>query len=109
MALPKPLEESPLTSLVSSRRAPENNDSSALKPVHSYSDVVRVSSPVKDPKVEQESTLALNTATNINVRDQGDTALEKMAENITFRTANENSGITSESDDGDDRPWITVG
>ncbi|KAG2158627.1 uncharacterized protein EDB93DRAFT_1100283 [Suillus bovinus] len=72
-------------------------------------DVVHASSPVKDPKVEQESTLALNTATNINVWDQGDTVLEKMAENITFHTANENSGITSESDDGDDRPWITVG
>lgn len=53
-----PPEGSPLTSLANSSRVIKN--SSVLESVCSYGDMVRVSSPFRDVKVEQENIVALD-------------------------------------------------
>lgn len=95
MARPNPPEGSPLTSLANSPRVIKN--SSALESVCSYGDMVRASNPFRDVKVGQENIVALDAV----IQDNANTLAEKVLENVTFHTANENSGITRNSGDGD--------
>ncbi|KAG1791608.1 uncharacterized protein HD556DRAFT_1437292 [Suillus plorans] len=97
--------ESPLTSVEGSP-VTEAESPSALRPIRSYSDVVRVSSPASDQRVEQESVVNLS---GINIANANESTLaEGTTDHVTFRTANEDSESLEESNDGDDRPWITV-
>lgn len=57
VARPNPPEGSPLTSLANSSGV---INSSVLESVCSYGDMVRVSSPFRDVKVEQENIVALD-------------------------------------------------
>ncbi|KAG1840326.1 hypothetical protein C8R48DRAFT_781803 [Suillus tomentosus] len=97
--------ESPLTSVGRSSVA-ENRRLSAPGPIRFYSDVVRASSPGIDIKVEQESNVALGAVSPVTLDDPVNNMTERTAEYATFRTANESIRNTSESSDGDDRPWI---
>jgi hypothetical protein len=87
----------------------ENLRQSVPRPVRFYSDVVRACSPAPDVKVEQESNIALDAITSVEVSTNVNEMAEGAAECATFRTAQESSVYSSESEDGDDRPWITVG
>lgn len=100
--------ESPLTSEGRSTRT-ENRRQSALESPRSYSEVVRACSPAIDIKVEQESNIALDAITSVEVHNDINETMEGAGDCATFRTAQESSKSSSESDDGDDRPWITVG
>ncbi|KAG1831525.1 hypothetical protein EV424DRAFT_1342894 [Suillus variegatus] len=87
----------------------ENRRPSVPGPVCFYSDVVHASSPGIDIKVEQESNVALDAVSPVTLDDPVNNMTERTAEYATFRTANESIMNSSESSDGDDRPWIQVG
>ncbi|KAG2140088.1 hypothetical protein DEU56DRAFT_798567 [Suillus clintonianus] len=99
--------ESPLTSSGRSFEV-EKESPSALRPVRSYSDVVRASSPARDHQVGQESNISLDAVTGIALDDDVNVLDHKTREYTTFETASERSEVTSDNDDGDSRPWTTV-
>ncbi|KAG1719376.1 uncharacterized protein EDB91DRAFT_1340942 [Suillus paluster] len=104
-ALPDSVE-SPLTSTGQSERTGSESPS-ALRPMHSYNDVVCASSPVSDPRVKQENTLALDTITGVELDTNADTPVERSIDHVTFETASDKSEHTG-SEDNDDHPWTTV-
>ncbi|KAG1785780.1 uncharacterized protein HD556DRAFT_1456311 [Suillus plorans] len=99
--------ESPLTSIEGSPRT-EAKSPTALETTRSYSEVVRASSPASDHRVGQESITDLD-GINARANDNVSTPAGGTNDHVTFRTANEGSESSGESDDGDDRPWTTVG
>lgn len=99
--------ESPLTLIEGSPRT-EAKSPTALETTRSYSKVVRASSPASDHRVGQESMTDLD-GINARANDNVSTPAGGTNDHVTFRTANEGSESSGESDDGDDRPWTTVG
>jgi hypothetical protein len=97
---PEPMG-SPLTSVAGSPKTVTGSPS-ALKHVHSYSDVVRASSPVNDPWVVRESSTPTSPVAGVSA----------MSNNID--TGNEDECASPkqterhESTSNDDHPWIKV-
>ncbi|KAG0692532.1 hypothetical protein DFH29DRAFT_882346 [Suillus ampliporus] len=99
--------ESPLSSVAGSPKT-ITKGSPALRPVRSYSDVVRASSPVSNLQVAQESNVQPNLETGIGKDPNEDLAGSNDEHDSHRVTENEEHELTSSEEDDDDRPWIEV-
>ncbi|KAG1874102.1 hypothetical protein C8R48DRAFT_769477 [Suillus tomentosus] len=101
------LAESPLTSVEGSM-VTEAESPAVLRPIHSYSDVVRARSPVSDRTVAHESVLKPKPIISMAGRDNNNNELTESGGKRVQSDVAERPELTSSDEDDDDHPWIEV-
>ncbi|KAG1882175.1 hypothetical protein F4604DRAFT_1921897 [Suillus subluteus] len=98
-------ESAELTSVVGSPSTITKN-SPALRPIRTYSDVVRASSPVSDAYVTQESNTPTSPLVGLDTNSNKISAGSNDEQGSPGVT--EKQKLTSSDEDDDDHPWIKI-